>query len=102
MGVANPLSCFVKAHPCTHLALNLEAVMATVNQTNPQQPQDVDPHPRSERMPELIIYSHSNLFYWWPIWVTGFIFALLTYLQAGDPYRIGGRDVLIHPSKNLG
>ena len=25
------------------------------------------------------VYGHNNLFYWWPIWVLGFLFAALTY-----------------------
>jgi hypothetical protein len=28
--------------------------------------------------PELIIYSHSSIFYWWPVWVAGFVIAILT------------------------
>jgi hypothetical protein len=31
----------------------------------------------------LIIYSYSPVFYWWPVWVAGFIFALVTYLDGG-------------------
>jgi hypothetical protein len=27
---------------------------------------------------ELVVYSHSNLFYWWPVWLTAFILAALT------------------------
>src|SRR5215207_1097399 len=29
---------------------------------------------------EIIVYRHSNLFYWWPVWLLGFVFAALTYL----------------------
>jgi hypothetical protein len=28
---------------------------------------------------EIRIVSHSNLFYWWPLWVVGFILGILTY-----------------------
>lgn len=28
---------------------------------------------------ELPVYHHSNLFYWWPIWLFGFLFAGITY-----------------------
>lgn len=28
---------------------------------------------------EIIIYSHSSLFYWWPVWAVGFLMALLTF-----------------------
>jgi hypothetical protein len=30
------------------------------------------------RQKEITIYSHSSLFYWWPVWVGGFIMALVT------------------------
>jgi hypothetical protein len=33
---------------------------------------------------EVAVYRHSNLFYWWPVWLVGFIFAAITYL--GDQY----------------
>jgi len=28
---------------------------------------------------EIRVYGHNNLFYWWPVWVLGFLFAALTY-----------------------
>lgn len=31
------------------------------------------------RNQEIRVYGHSNLFYWWPVWITGFIMAALTY-----------------------
>lgn len=52
-------------------------------------------------MPELKLYSHSTLYYWWPIWVVGYVMALLTWLQ-GVQIVIDGREYLMHPSKNLG
>lgn len=30
---------------------------------------------------EIRIYSHSPLFYWWPVWVFGFIFSLITLID---------------------
>jgi len=33
------------------------------------------------RVPQIIVYSHSALFYWWPAWFFGFAIALL---QEGD------------------
>jgi len=50
---------------------------------------------------EVTIYSHTMLFYWWPVWVTGYILALLTYLQ-GTSVPFADATVIIHPSKNLG
>jgi hypothetical protein len=49
---------------------------------------------------EVIIYSHSNFFYWWPVWVTGYVLALVTYLHGTQVHELG--DTLFHPSKNLG
>ena len=28
---------------------------------------------------EIRVYGHNNLFYWWPVWVIGFLMAALTY-----------------------
>jgi hypothetical protein len=30
---------------------------------------------------ELVIISHSNLFYWWPVWLVGFIMAGITWYE---------------------
>jgi hypothetical protein len=30
---------------------------------------------------EIVIISHSSFFYWWPVWVVGFLMAALTYLS---------------------
>ncbi len=30
---------------------------------------------------EIVIYSHSTLFYWWPVWFFGFIMALVTFID---------------------
>jgi len=63
---------------------------------------------------EIRVYGHSNLFYWWPVWALGFLFALLTYLDghvmavvpAGtqvEEAQVAGRDgqpraVLVAPA----
>lgn len=44
--------------------------------TTPEPQQGVTIVPPALR--ELRIYSHSALFYWWPVWATGLIMALLT------------------------
>lgn len=53
------------------------------------------------RPAEIRIYSHSTLFYWWPIWVVGYVLAALTYFE-GQTRQFADADVVIHPSKNLG
>jgi len=59
----------------------------------------------SPAVQEITIYSHSPLFYWWPVWAVGYLLALVTYIQ-GVPVTFGegdhARTVLIHPSHNLG
>ncbi|MCE9561920.1 MAG: hypothetical protein K8U57_07685 [Planctomycetes bacterium] len=64
---------------------------------------------------EIRVYGHSNLFYWWPVWALGFLFAFLTYLDghvmavvpAGTQIESGQvvagfdgvpRDVLVAPA----
>lgn len=35
----------------------------------------------SRRPGEITVISHSNLFYWWPIWALGFVMAGITYFE---------------------
>src|SRR5690348_16576303 len=67
--------------------------------------------------PRIKIVSHSDLFYWWPVWAVGFLMALLAY-QGGHRMAIvpdgtvaeqgrrvewheGPRDVLVAPPDKL-
>lgn len=58
-------------------------------------------HRHKDRPEEVRVYSHSTFFYWWPVWVTGYIMAFVTYLN-GEHVPIGNTEVWMHPSKNLG
>lgn len=49
----------------------------------------------------LRIYSHSPLVYWWPVWLAGYVMALLTYWQ-GEGYQFGQDQIWVHPSNNPG
>jgi len=40
---------------------------------------------------ELTIISHSNLFYWWPVWAFGFLMAIITWAQ-GDVMAVVPTD----------
>ncbi len=53
---------------------------------------------------QLRIYSHSSIFYWWPVWVVGYVLAFLTYLNGNSAQieAIGQAREWIHPSSNLG
>ena len=48
--------------------------------------------PSPELPNEITIVSHSNLFYWWPVWAVGFIMGILTYF--------GGYVASIVPGEN--
>jgi hypothetical protein len=43
------------------------------------QPAPVSTLPPDQR--EVLIYSHSALFYWWPVWAVGFLMALITFVD---------------------
>jgi hypothetical protein len=68
---------------------------------------DVQPSPIQARQParqqvdQVIVYGHSVLFYWWPLWAAGFLMALLTSLDH-DQAVIGNKPEWFHPSRNPG
>lgn len=80
--------------------------------SNPGQPVPVS-IATDNRPAEVVVISHSPLFYWWPVWAVGFIMAGLSYLEgyqmafvptgtvAERGVQIAGhegtRDVLIAP-----
>src|SRR5205823_3992341 len=43
--------------------------------------QPTPPATEKPRINEVKIYSHSSLFYWWPVWAVSFILGLLTLIQ---------------------
>src|SRR5215467_3276092 len=63
---------------------------------------------------EVVVISHSPIFYWWPVWFVGFLMAAWTYLDghlmavvpagtvAESASAVGGhddpRDVLVLPA----
>ena len=40
-----------------------------------------EPVDAEEPRREIVIISHSPIFYWWPVWLIGFLMAALTYLD---------------------
>ncbi|KUO60576.1 MAG: hypothetical protein APF80_02650 [Alphaproteobacteria bacterium BRH_c36] len=66
-------------------------------------PGDVDDLPSpDDALPEIIIYSHSALIYWWPVWLFGYIAAAVTY-TTGDPFIAENGDrILVQPSPGIG
>src|SRR5260221_6486043 len=59
------------------------------------------PVPTSEKEAEIILIGHSQLLYWWPVWLVGFVMAGLTSLD-GQMVQIGDSLVRFHPNHNLG
>ena len=45
----------------------------------PQTPHAPTAGPHGQTANQIKIYGHSSLFYWWPVWMVGFILAILTY-----------------------
>jgi hypothetical protein len=57
---------------------------------------------RVARMSEVTIVSHSNVVYWWPALVTGYLMAAITYVQGTVVQTGPGAVAQIHPSNNPG
>lgn len=51
---------------------------------------------------EIKLVSHSNVLYWWPAWVVGYVMAFLTYVQGRAVTIEPGVVAYIHPSNNPG
>jgi hypothetical protein len=47
----------------------------------PPPPPHPVPHPVPPAKRQITLISHSMLFYWWPIWLLGFIMAAVTYFE---------------------
>lgn len=59
--------------------------------------------PAPQNSPEIRIYGHSAIIFWWPVWTYGFICAALTYVQ-GVPLILpdSPKPILVHPSAWVG
>src|SRR5262249_5100809 len=77
-----------RAHPAHRSDYRTKAdpTMSTTPSAQPIPVTPVTPEPR-----EIRVYSHSGLFYWWPVWAVGFLMAVLTYFD--------GHQMLVVPAK---
>lgn len=64
-----------------------------------ERPEDL---PDPGQLPELRIYSHSTLLYWWPVWAVGYVMAMITYFRGGAIELDQVRQEWFHPSAGLG
>lgn len=57
------------------------------------------------KLRDIRVYQHSNLLYWWVVWVYGFICAALSYLQGVGIAELATAEekrIFFHPSSWLG
>jgi hypothetical protein len=64
-------------------------------------PEGARPDEDAPHHPQVTIISHSSLFYWWPVWVVGYLMTLFTWMN-GESFALGDATVRLHPSNNLG
>ena len=64
-----------------------ESPMSTTTQPTP-------PATQTPRVHEVKIYSHSALFYWWPVWAVGFVLGVLSLIQ-------GSRLAVVPPNTEV-
>ena len=81
--------------------LDEEPVGTSDNRVDPSdlRPSDL---PDPSALPEIRIYSRSSIFFWWPLWVTGYILAGITYLGGQRLALSNGSSILVHPNTGLG
>ena len=48
--------------------------------SSPGTPVD-ETQPKPKKIDYLVVYGHSNLFYWWPVWLVSFVLAGVTYME---------------------
>lgn len=77
------------------------AASATPTQPQPLPASVASVPEKPQPVSELKVYSHSSLVYWWPVWVVGYVMAILTY-SLGQQYQIGQDREWFHESSNLG
>jgi hypothetical protein len=46
---------------------------------------NVAPPGTEQKVDHIVVYGHSNLFYWWPVWLVSFILAGVTYAGGSQP-----------------
>ena len=51
---------------------------------------------QKRRIDYLIVYGHSNLFYWWPVWLVSFILAGVTYFEGQQMAVVPAGTVVEH------
>jgi len=55
--------------------------MSTVLPPDPDPTGAPDSHHAPRKIDYLVVYGHSNILYWWPVWLVAFILAAVTYVE---------------------
>ena len=69
--------------------------------SEPQQPVPVSVVP-DKRPREVVIISHSPLFYWWPVWAVGFLMAGVSYWQGDQMALVPPGTVAVQDARVVG
>jgi hypothetical protein len=72
------------------------------DQTDETHETRADDLPSPDVLPELRLYSHSTLLYWWPVWLFGYLFAVLTYFKGGYVELDEVRRDIFHQNSGIG
>jgi hypothetical protein len=56
---------------------------------------------KQETVLEVIVYGHSALLYWWPLWLFGYFMAIITWIDH-DKAMLGDRPEWFYPNEKLG
>jgi hypothetical protein len=59
-------------------------------------PQSANPAPVQQARREIVIVSHSSLFYWWPVWAVCFLLFLITAITGDHLALAPGKTKLLH------
>ena len=76
--------------------------MAQITEQNQQTDQQNESKDQNSSSEELILVSHSSLFYWWPVWAVGFVLAAITYFMGTQETLGDNPPEYFHHSKALG
>jgi hypothetical protein len=52
--------------------------------------------PERQKIDYIVVYGHSNLFYWWPVWLVSFILAGITYFDGSKMAVLPNGTVVAH------
>lgn len=51
---------------------------------------------KKKRLDYLVVYGHSNLLYWWPVWAVGFFLAAWTYFDGQQMAVVPPKSEVVH------